>query len=98
MAMELQQHPAVMAQKEFSAMKCQAQWVLRLTKGFKGRGRVVFGDAAFASVEAAYEAKLRGIDFIGNVKQAHARFPKEWLHRHIGEEPGSTLTATAMVV
>lgn len=97
LAMELQRSPEAMARRDYSQMKRQAQWVLRLTRRFKGQGKVVFGDAAFASVEAAYEAKIRGIDFVGNVKQAHRHFPKAWLERHIHEAPGSTYTATATV-
>ncbi len=42
-------------------------------------GRLVTGDAYFASVEAAVKLKEMGLHFIGNVKQCSRRFPMEVL-------------------
>ena len=44
--------------------------------------RIVVGDSAFASVKTAHELRKRGLHFIGIVKTATKRFPKERLKNH----------------
>ena len=51
----------------------------RLVAPWRDSGRLVTGDAYFASVEAAVKLKEMGLHFIGNVKQCSRRFPMEVL-------------------
>ena len=53
--------------------------LLELMKTWLGSNRLVTADAYFASTEAALALKERDIDFIGNVKQCNAAFPKAYL-------------------
>ena len=53
--------------------------VLRLTKRWAGSGRVVIGDAWFGSYRTAVALLQQGLFFVGNVKNAHKRFPKKEL-------------------
>ena len=53
--------------------------LLELMKTWLGSNRLVTADTYFASTEAALALKERDIDFIGNVKQCNAAFPKAYL-------------------
>ncbi len=53
--------------------------LLELMKTWLGSNCLVTADAYFASTEAALALKERDIDFIGNVKQCNAAFPKAYL-------------------
>ena len=51
--------------------------LLRLSEPWRGSGRLVVADSAFASVKAAVALKkINGLYFHGLVKTAHVRFPK----------------------
>lgn len=54
-------------------------YLLRLCKPYFGSGRTVLGDSYFASVMAAVALRQYGLFFIGNVKIAHRKFPKQHL-------------------
>ena len=69
--------------------------LLRLTKDFRGSGRIVVADSAFASVKTAVELKSRGLNFIGLVKTASRKFPKKWLQEVDLEERGDHYVLTA---
>ena len=55
--------------------------LLRLSQAWKGSGRLVVADSAFASVKSAIALKCtNGLYFHGLVKTAHRKFPKKWLN------------------
>ncbi|EGD74717.1 hypothetical protein PTSG_06078 [Salpingoeca rosetta] len=72
-------------------------WMLDAAEAYAGSGRMLVGGPAVASVQAAYELKRRGLQFIGNVETMTRHFPKEWLAHHTPAPMGSTFTATADV-
>ena len=63
--------------------------LLELTEPWHNTGRLVGGDAYFASVEAAVAMKDKGMLFIGNVKQCHKKFPMAFLSNTILCQRGS---------
>ena len=55
--------------------------LLRLSEPWKGSGRLIVADSAFASVKSAVALKVKnGLYFHGLVKTAHRRFPKKYLN------------------
>lgn len=52
---------------------------LRLVRKWSGSGRIVIGDAWFGSYRTAVCLLKHGLYFVGNVKTAHKRFPKQLL-------------------
>jgi predicted metal-dependent enzyme (double-stranded beta helix superfamily) len=54
--------------------------VLRLCKNWFGKGHIIYGDSAFASVATVSALLERGCYFIGMLKTASAGFPKTFLH------------------
>ena len=69
--------------------------LLRLTKDFRGSGRIVVADSAFASVKSAVQLKSRGLNFLGLVKTASRKFPKTYLQAVDLEERGDHYVLTA---
>jgi hypothetical protein len=69
-----------MSERDYSAaLGAGTALLLRLTKEYSGTGRVVIADSAFASVKSAVELKKKhGLDFIGLVKTASRKFPKQY--------------------
>jgi hypothetical protein len=63
--------------------------LLELTKPWHNTGRLVGGNAYFVSVEAAVAVKVKGMSFIGNVKQCHKKFPMPFLSNTILCQRGS---------
>ncbi|KAG1702609.1 hypothetical protein DVH05_009558 [Phytophthora capsici] len=58
--------------------------VLRLAEPYKGTGRTIVADSAFASVKTLVQVeKLLGLFFMGNFKTATVKYPKahmqEWI-------------------
>lgn len=52
---------------------------LRLTKKYFNTNRIDIGDSAFSSVETLKNLRDNGLYFMGIVKTAHNRFPKQYL-------------------
>ncbi len=52
--------------------------------------KVFAGDSWFASVRTAEYMSTRGFHFIGQVKNAHKRYPKEWLNNAMAEMAAGT--------
>ena len=53
--------------------------VLRLVDHWKGTGRGVLGDSAFASVKACKSTNYYGLHFEGVIKTAYAGYPKKFI-------------------
>ena len=56
---------------------------MRCVKNWFHSGRLVLVDSGFASVELAQGLAENGLFMIGNVKTAHAGFPKAWLNGQV---------------
>ena len=67
-----------------------------LLVNYHDSGRLVTGDAYFASVEAAVKLKEMGLHFIGNVKQCSRRFPMEVLGNVTLSKRGSRLVLASI--
>lgn len=82
MAMEVVAPKKEMAQREYhSTYGSGTSLLLRLAKPWKGSGRLVVADSAFASVKTAVALKNHlGLYFHGLVKTAHRKFPKKYLN------------------
>ena len=52
---------------------------LRLTEPYHGTGRTVVADSWFGSVNTAVALLKHGLYFIGNVKNGHFGYPKDWV-------------------
>lgn len=71
--------------------------LLRLSEHFKGSGRVVIADSAFASVKSAVNLKTRhGLHFLGLVKTATREFPKKYLNDIQLERRGDSVVLTTV--
>ena len=69
-------------------------YLLRLSEPYKGSGRSVNADSAFASVKSAVQLKLKhGLSFAGMVKTAHREFPKKYLEQQEVKERGDHVAA-----
>ena len=78
--LELQEGKIEMAKKEFcESYNSGTSILLRLTKPWFFSGRLIVGDSAFASVEAAVAIHSKGLEFTGLVKTASRKFPKKFL-------------------
>ena len=86
--MESKEFVAEFGKNPAKAMRCAKNW-------FRS-GRLVLVDAGFASVELAMGLAEYGLFMIGNVKTAHAGFPKDWLLSQV-KERGDRATCTAEV-
>jgi len=73
------------AMKAFEEHGSGCAFVLRLASAFFGTGRTIIADSAFSSVNTLEQCRLRGLYFMGMVKTAHKRFPKQWLKRWFDE-------------
>ena len=82
MAMEIMARKAEMKTRAFVAeYGSGTALLLRLSQAWKGSGRLVVADSAFASVKSAVALKCKnGLYFHGLVKTAHRKFPKKWLN------------------
>ena len=71
--------------------------LLRLCKNWKGTGRVIVADSAFASVKSAIALRKEvGLYFLGLVKTAHRHFPKKYLQKiPITERGGHVVCITS---
>ena len=79
MALELQEGKLPMSKKEYhTELGATAACTKRMVKlaGLNGSSRVVIGDSWFASRKTCLALLASGVHFIGNVKTAHAFFPK----------------------
>jgi hypothetical protein len=70
--------------------------LLRLTKPWWETGRIVCADSAFASVKSAVELRKRGLHFLGLVKTATRRFPKQYLDSYPLAERGAHVAVTSV--
>jgi hypothetical protein len=97
--LEIQEGKEAMATKDFCApdMPAGTAFCLRATESWKGTGRLVLGDSAFASVTTAVQLRKRGLHFTGIVKTASRMFPKKWCQDVPMDHRGDTRTATAEV-
>ena len=68
---------------------------VRLAEPWWGSGRVVAADSWFASVWTAEELGKRGLYFIGDVKTATKRYPKDAITEATGAESGDWATFTS---
>ncbi len=90
LGLEIQRGKKGMKQLELNKkLGATALCVARLTGLTSGSGQlhedadhyeVFAGDSWFSSVRTAEYMSTRGFHFIGQVKNAHKRFPKEWLN------------------
>ena len=89
--LELQEGKDEMAAKEFcEKFPKHAALVLRLTKQWHGKAKVIYADSYFASLQTVKACMLFGLDFVGPIKNACAGFPKKFMHNGIwllGEQP-----------
>ena len=80
MGLELQEGKLAMGTKEYvDKFNAGTAVLLRLCKPWFNSNRVVCGDSAFASVEAAIACQSHGLHFSGLVKTASRKFPKKYL-------------------
>ena len=64
----------------------------RLTEPWKGTGRTVYGDSAFASVNTCVRMhQENGLHFMGLVKTAHSQFPKKYIEEYPFEHRGDSI-------
>ena len=72
--------------------------LLRLATNYRGTGRIVVADSAFASVKSACALKnTLGLYFLGLVKTAHRMFPKKYLQTVEIPERGGHVVLTTKV-
>ena len=77
---EIYEGKALMANKDFVIEVGKGPAVaLRCTRPWHGSGRCVIVDSAFASMKCVKGFAERGMFIIGNVKQGHSDYPKEYL-------------------
>ena len=70
--------------------------LLRLSADWKGSGRLIVADSAFASVKSAVALRnLLGLYFHGLVKTAHSKFPKKYLNEVGIDRRGGHVICTA---
>lgn len=70
--------------------------LLRLSKQWRGTGRIIIADSAFASVKSAVNLKKEnGLFFLGLVKTASRKFPKAHLNSLEMERRGDHAVFTA---
>ena len=70
--------------------------LLRLAKPWRGSGRVILADSAFASVKSAVALRKElGLYFLGLVKTAHRHFPKKYLQKVPMEARGDHVVCIA---
>ncbi|CAK9034007.1 DDE_Tnp_1_7 domain-containing protein [Durusdinium trenchii] len=69
--------------------------VQRLANDFKASGRTVLGDSAFSSVNTCLRLSDMGLFYIGPVKTATSRFPREQLQSHSYSHHGASIFLTA---
>ena len=76
---ELQEKPENMALKKYcSERKMKTTAVIQcLTEHYHGTKRCVIGDGWFSIVKTAEAMKACGLDFVGIVKNATSRYPKQ---------------------
>ena len=81
LGIELYEGKDVMKEKEFTGLLgATAATCLRLTKAWKGTGRVVIGDSWFGSVKSAINLmKINGVYSILLVKTAHKLYTRALL-------------------
>ena len=80
-----------MRTRPFSSISAGCGQMLRMTKPWHGTGRVVVGDSAFASVKSAvHMRKQAGLHFVGMVKTASARYPKQFFNARKATQPHGT--------
>jgi hypothetical protein len=77
--LELMEGKKAMSTKEHADLGAGCGHILRLTKPWRGTGRTVVTDSAFASVLIAVWSFFYGFFFMGIVKTATRRFPKKYL-------------------
>ena len=64
----------------------------RLTEPWKGTGRTVYGDSAFASVNTCVRMhQENGLHFMGLMKSAHSQFPKKYIEEYPFEHRGDSI-------
>ena len=68
---------------------------LRLVEKWAGTGRVVAGDAWFASINTCKALMEHGLYFIGDVKTNHAQYPVEHVNASTGRQNGDRSTFMA---
>ena len=95
--LELVEKKASMNKKEYTAeYGSGTAYLLRLAKPFKGSGRAVNADSAFASVKSAVALrKVLGLSFAGMVKTAHRKYPKKYMEEATVEDRGDHIAAVA---
>jgi len=90
-ALEMHEGRDRQAQKHFEQFGAGCAFVLRLASGYFGTKRTIVADSAFASVNTLEQCRLRGLFFMGMVKTAHKRYPKEyfqtWFHNGMSRTP-----------
>ncbi|KAL3908548.1 MAG: hypothetical protein SGILL_008440 [Bacillariaceae sp.] len=70
---------------------CTLRMVEQAVTQSSGSKDTVYGDSWFASVKTATELSKRlGVHFVGIVKTAHRRFPKDYIEETMKEWPGGT--------
>ena len=95
--LELVENKSIMRQKKYHARYGSGTgYLLRLTEDFRGSGRAVNADSAFASVNGCVALqKQHGLHFAGIVKTAHSKFPKDYLLEAPVQERGDHIVALA---
>ena len=95
--LDLQEGKEVMSRAKFSdeCATAGAAAVLRLTEPWFESARIICADSAYASVETAEVCFQHGLYFIGLVKTAHRRFPKNILSQLPLEHRGDFAVATS---
>ena len=71
--------------------------VQRLLHDYRGTGRTIYGDSAFASVNTCIRLLNDGLHFIGPVKTATKLFPRKQLQRHEYEKRGASVFLEATI-
>lgn len=70
---------------------------LRLAEPWFGSGRILCGDAWFASIKTCEALAQRGMYFIGDIKMGTRRFPKVDLEAETGTERGAWAVRTSTI-
>jgi hypothetical protein len=99
MFLELQEGKDTMANlTHHTQLGATAACTLRIAESASINGRCLVGDSWFASVRTAVALMKVGVFFIGNVKTAHGKFPKQTLKEEgKGLPRGDTVVYTATV-
>ena len=79
LSLDIMEGKECQSKKDYEELGAGSAVTLRLTQSYFGSGRIVIADSAFASVKTLEALRFRGLYFMGIVKTASKRYPKEFL-------------------